>query len=82
MCLVDGPPCPLVAERVQEADALRNREDEVEAGNGGELLPLDSPLVGVRVDPLDGDDSRLRVATQTLLRQRMETTDQCAQLTL
>ena len=39
--LVDRAAGLLVAERVQQADALRRREDEVEAGDRRELLRLD-----------------------------------------
>ena len=42
MRLVDSPAGLLVAERVQEADALRDGEDEVEAGDRAELLLLES----------------------------------------
>ena len=59
--LVDRAARLLVAERVQEADALRDGEDEVEAGDRRELLLLQPPLAGGRVDPLDRDRARLRV---------------------
>ena len=55
--LVDRPPGLLVAERVQEADALRDGEDEVEAGDRAERLLLPSPLAARRVDLLDRDRS-------------------------
>src|ERR1700674_4487630 len=53
--LVDGSAGLLVAERVEQADALRDAEDEIKAGDGGELLRLDDTLVSERVDPLDCD---------------------------
>ena len=59
--LVDRAAGLLVAERVEQADALRRREDEVEPGDRRELLRLDPALVGQRVDPLDRDHPRLRV---------------------
>ena len=84
MGLVDGAAGLLVAERVEQADALRRREDEVEPGDRGELLRLDAALVGERVDALDRDHPRLRLATcaQLLLGVRMEAADQPAELAL
>ena len=66
--LVDRPPGLLVAERVQEADALRDGEDEVEAGDRAERLLLQPPLAARRVDLLDRDRSRLRMPASQVAR--------------
>src|SRR4051812_22634961 len=63
MSLGDGAARLLVTESVEQAHALRRREDEVEPGNGGELLGLDAALVSERVDALDRDHAGLRLAT-------------------
>src|SRR3954453_14518451 len=84
MSLGDGAARLLVTESVEQAHALRRREDEVEPGNGGELLGLDAALVSERVDALDRDHAGLSLATcaQLLLGVRMEATDQPAELAL
>ena len=51
--LIDGSARLLVTERMQEADALRDAEHEVEAGDGRELLHVDEALVGEWIDALD-----------------------------
>jgi hypothetical protein len=70
----------LVAERVQQADALRRREDEVEPRDRRELLRLDPPLVGQRVDPLDRDHPRPGMRPQLVSAARVEAADQPAEL--
>ena len=55
MRLVDGPASFLVAERMQQADALGNREDEVVARDRSQRLLLEPPLARRGVDPLDRD---------------------------
>jgi hypothetical protein len=62
--LVDGAAGVLAAEGMEEADALRRREDEVEARDRRQLLLLRSPRARVRVDPFDRDRPRLVVPTQ------------------
>ena len=82
MRLVDGPAGLLVAERVQQADALRDAEDEVEAGDGRELLRLDDALVRQRVDPLDRDPPRPSVLAQLRIGVRVVPADQPPKLAL
>ena len=79
--LVDGAARLLVAERVQEADALRHGEDEVEAGDRPKRLLLQAPLAARRVDLLDGDRPRLRMPpAQPLAAQRVVAADERAEL--
>src|SRR5581483_768476 len=80
MRLVHGPPRALIAEGVEEADTLRRAEDEVEAGDGRELLLLNPPLVSMRIDPFDRDRALLRVFTQPLLGQRVDAADERSKL--
>ena len=80
--LVDGPAGLLVAERVQQADALRDAEDEVEAGDGRELLRLDDALVCQRVDPLDRDPPCPSVPAQLRIGVRVVAADQPPELAL
>jgi hypothetical protein len=72
----------LVAERVQEADALRRREDQIEPGDGGELLLLPPAPARGGVDPLDRDRARLHRSPQLLPRPRIPAPDQRAKLAL
>jgi hypothetical protein len=59
--LVDGAPGLGIAERVQDADALGDGEDAVEARDRAEGLPLQAPLAAGGVDLLDRDRAGLRV---------------------
>ena len=80
--LIDGPTGLLVAERVQQAAALGDREDEVEASDRRELLRLHAALVGEWVDPLDRDLARLRMPAELLFGMRVDAADQPAELPL
>ena len=62
VCLVDGAAGVLVAECVEQTDALGNREDEVEACDRAQRLFLESPVARGRIDPLDRDSPRPRAA--------------------
>ena len=76
----DGPAYSLVAERVEEADALGHAEHEVEARNRGELLLLGVPLARVRVDPLDGDRPLLRMPPKPLASERIQAANESPKL--
>jgi hypothetical protein len=72
----------LVAERVQQADALRHAENEVEARHRRQLLCLERPLAGERVDPLHGDLACPVVTPQLVLGARVLAADQAPKLAL
>ena len=83
VCLVDGPAGLLVAERVQQADALGNREDEVVTRDRSQRLLLESPLARRGVDSLDRDAPRSRAApAQLLAGARVLAADQRSELAL
>ena len=64
--LADCEAMVVVAEGVQQADALGSSEDEVEPGDGSKLPLVGAPLAGLSVDPLDGDRSCLGVFAKPL----------------
>ena len=72
----------VVAERVQEADALRRREHQVVPGHRRERLHLEPALTGRRVDPLDRDLLPGRMPAELSGRERMLAADQPPQLAL
>ena len=67
MRLVDNAPGLVVAEGVQEADALGDGEHQVEPGHRAEGLLLESSGSAGRIDSLDGDRASLRVPPPQLL---------------
>src|SRR5262249_24757122 len=71
-----------VTERVEQADALRRREHQVEPRDRSQPLRLHPPLVGERVDAFDCDEPGLHAPTRTqlLLGVRMQAADQAAEL--
>ena len=81
--LRDRPANPLVvAERVEEADALRAGEDEVEAGHGGEPLLLLDALARLRVEPLDRDRPVLDRRAQARAARRVEAAEERPEVAL
>ncbi len=81
--LVDHVAGLIVPESVQEADALGDREDEVEAGDGAERLLLQSSGAAGRIDSLDGDRAGLRMApSQSLTGAGVIAADQHAELAI
>ena len=80
--LIHRAPRLLVAKRVQQADALRHAEDEVEAGHRRQLLHLQLALAAIRVDPLDRDPPRLRMPAQLFLGVRVDAANQPAEFPL
>lgn len=77
---VDGETRLLVAEGVEQAHALGDGEDEVEAGDRAERLRLDPPLAGFGVDPLDRDLPLLRSLAQALAARRVDAADELREL--
>ena len=82
MRLVHGVAHLVVAERVQQADALRRREHEVVPRDRRERLHLEPALAGRRIDPLDRDLLPGRMPAELGGRERMLAADQPPQLAL
>lgn len=62
----------VVGQRVQQADALRTGEHEVETGNRPMRLPILHPPAGLEVERADSDGPLAHRLAEQLLRRRVD----------